>query len=262
MDILPGMKFNTTKSGECVVLEKHPGNKLLIKFQDDTGFTKIVSKSDLVRGKVKNPYQKLHYGLGYFGEGPFKSRNDGCRTKEYDTWTCMLQRCYGENRPSHYENCNVAAPWHNFQVFAMWCNKQIGFNEKSWELDKDLLGGVDKHYSPDHCVFLPKELNTFFISKNADQTKGFYKHKKSGKYLVRCGTDYIGLFETEQLAHESYINAKKHKASKLLEKYKDNLDIRVVNKLIKYVENSNEFLEDYCNGLSPMESFLDYEGEE
>ena len=29
-----------------------------------------------------------------------------------------------------------------------------------------------------------------------------------------------------------------------------------------FLENSNEFLEDYCNGLSPMESFLDYEGEE
>ena len=29
-----------------------------------------------------------------------------------------------------------------------------------------------------------------------------------------------------------------------------------------FMENSNEFLEDYCNGLSPMESFLDYEGEE
>ena len=29
-----------------------------------------------------------------------------------------------------------------------------------------------------------------------------------------------------------------------------------------FLENSNEFLEGYCNGLSPMESFLDYEGEE
>ena len=29
-----------------------------------------------------------------------------------------------------------------------------------------------------------------------------------------------------------------------------------------FLENSNEFLEDYCNGLSPMESFLDYEGGE
>lgn len=27
-----------------------------------------------------------------------------------------------------------------------------------------------------------------------------------------------------------------------------------------FLENSNEFLEDYCNGLSPMESYLDYEG--
>ena len=29
-----------------------------------------------------------------------------------------------------------------------------------------------------------------------------------------------------------------------------------------FLENSNEFLDDYCNGLSPMEPFLDYEGEE
>lgn len=27
-----------------------------------------------------------------------------------------------------------------------------------------------------------------------------------------------------------------------------------------FLENSNEFLEDYCDGLSPMESYNDYEG--
>lgn len=29
-----------------------------------------------------------------------------------------------------------------------------------------------------------------------------------------------------------------------------------------FVENSNDFLECYCDGMSPMEAFLDYEGEE
>ncbi len=29
-----------------------------------------------------------------------------------------------------------------------------------------------------------------------------------------------------------------------------------------FVENAGEFMEDYCDGLSPMQSFLDYEGEE
>lgn len=29
-----------------------------------------------------------------------------------------------------------------------------------------------------------------------------------------------------------------------------------------YIENQNEFLECYCDGMSPMEAFLEYEGEE
>lgn len=29
-----------------------------------------------------------------------------------------------------------------------------------------------------------------------------------------------------------------------------------------FVENSAEFMEDYCDGLSPMESYLEFEGEE
>lgn len=32
--------------------------------------------------------------------------------------------------------------------------------------------------------------------------------------------------------------------------------------MIKFVENSAEFIEDYCDGLSPMESYLEFEGEE
>lgn len=29
-----------------------------------------------------------------------------------------------------------------------------------------------------------------------------------------------------------------------------------------FVENANEFMECYCDGYSPMEAFLEYEGEE
>lgn len=42
------------------------------------------------KGVVKNPYHKVVYGVGFIGEGKYKSGANGRNTKQYDLWRAML----------------------------------------------------------------------------------------------------------------------------------------------------------------------------
>jgi len=76
----------------------------------------------------------------------------------------MLQRCYDSDyylRCPTYKDVTVCIDWHDFQVFGDWYDEQ--YKEDGWRLDKDLLGVDEEIYSPETCVFIPKELNNLFI---------------------------------------------------------------------------------------------------
>ena len=74
-------------------------------------------------GALKCPYEPRIYGVGYIGEGPYRSSQDHVHSKIYDVWNHMLQRCYAEiseyKYPS-YIDCFVCDEWLNFQNFASW----------------------------------------------------------------------------------------------------------------------------------------------
>lgn len=112
---------------------------------------------------MKDVYKPTVYGVGYLGLGYHKTSVDGKHTAAYRTWKQMLRRVYGDeaNRPT-YKDTVVAEEWHNFQTFADWFedNKVIG-----WELDKDVKSFLTSEYSPDTCMFLPKEINAALGSK-------------------------------------------------------------------------------------------------
>lgn len=81
----------------------------------------------------------------------------------YSKWMNMLTRCYSEafhrNRPS-YRDCTVCKDWLVFSNFKDWMSRQ------NWDgkvLDKDLVGNGNKIYSPDTCVFVSPELNSFLL---------------------------------------------------------------------------------------------------
>jgi len=74
-------------------------------------------------GNIKNPFYYSVYGKGYFGEGNYKSTINGKSTKQYETWSHMLTRCYDKKyheKQSTYIGCSVYSEWHNFQIFAEW----------------------------------------------------------------------------------------------------------------------------------------------
>jgi len=132
----------------------------------DGRYEETVSYSDLVDGKVKNLYHKSVYDHGYIGVGRHIVTFEGTNTKKYITWKGILRRCYDSDlhriQPT-YKDAMVCDEWHNFQVFGEWYDNQ--YKEDGWRLDKDLLSGNDKVYSPKTCVFIPKELSNFLIRR-------------------------------------------------------------------------------------------------
>ena len=140
-----------------------------------------------------------------------------CTTKSYKLWTHMKDRCtpggyYQKRRPT-YIGCTYSENFHSFQYFAEWCNTQVGYGCKGWQLDKDLLAakGV-KFYSEDMCVFVPGSLN-MFMAGNMTNKSGYAKGVGAarGKFYSQAhnhGKRHLGYFDTEVEAAKAYATAK------------------------------------------------------
>jgi len=165
---------------------------------------------------IRYPFHKSVYGIGYLGIGKYKPKQDGRTTKEYNIWSGMMTRCYNpkyhENKPT-YKNVTVCEEWHNFQNFAKWFEDNY---IDGWEIDKDLLSGDSKIYSPKTCVFIPRGLNGFLANsqiKNKNFT-GVSFHKRVKKWQCRINDASthkiinLGYFDTKEEALERYKEAR------------------------------------------------------
>lgn len=185
-----------------------------------------VNYSCLKGGNLTTPFCKTVVKVGFLGIGEYNPKNN---KKCYIKWKSMLQRCYYNKylltKPS-YNNCIVDSKWHCFQNFAQWYynNYNSKFMEK-WELDKDLLSENNKIYSEETCVFLPPEINQLL-----KQIRKPVKHSK--KFKARFSSTYLGLFDNYNDAQKFIVEQKHKEIKKLVEKYKTELNIRAINKLL------------------------------
>ena len=125
--------------------------------------------SNIKDGKIKNIYHQSVYDVGFFGLGNYSQKTHG---KIYKIWNRILQRCYSEKyhkRHPAYKYATVCKEWHNFQIFAKWCEYNY---IDGYDLDKDLLGG-DKIYSPETCIFIPPALNAFLANNHSTNKSGY-----------------------------------------------------------------------------------------
>jgi hypothetical protein len=92
-----------------VVVEYKNKDDILVQFLEHNN--KVHTRwRDFEYGKVKNPYDKTVYGVGYLGEGRYKSYMNGKETPQYSTWNRMMQRCYSKKlheRLHTYRGCSV-----------------------------------------------------------------------------------------------------------------------------------------------------------
>lgn len=224
---------------------------ILVKFEN--GYFKRTIWDSFVKGEVKNPYDKTIYGVGYLGEGKYKSALNGSKTIQYNTWQNMLERCYNSKfhtkRPS-YRGCTVIDVWHNFQNFAAWFDENYYEVEgQKMHLDKDILIKGNKLYSPDTCVFVPKRMNVLFV-KN-DSTRGNFPigvtyNKKLDKYIGKCSVGggekpkHLGCHSTIEEAFQEYKTFKEKLIKQIAEEYKDGIPEKLYSALLSYEIEIND----------------------
>jgi len=184
---------------------------------------------------------KLAYGVGV-NDGKYPVWLDGRHLKGYNVWRNLLNRCYAsktQGRNPAYLGCQISENFKNYSYFHDWCLTQIGFGQKGFELDKDLLFKGNKLYSEDTCLFLPKELNSLLTSCRA--ARGNLPVGVSvvrGKFRARCHTDnppyHIGYFNTVEEAFNAYKQAKEAFIKSQAEKWKALIDPRAFAALMAY----------------------------
>lgn len=216
-----GKIFPTNRCGDIKIIEKlnHPYRRVI--FLDDTNYECVVDCTNIRNGGVDNPYKPSVCGVGFLGEGEYKSSKNKKHFDNYKVWHDMIKRCYDEkNRHKYptYKNVIVCDEWHNFQNFAKFYEENYPHHIKDvkFELDKDLKqeGVENKIYSPKTTVFLPKRVNSFLASVNGNDYIGVSWKKKNKKWEVGIGSRYIGLFDDKEEARLEYLKARKMESEK------------------------------------------------
>jgi hypothetical protein len=111
------------------------------------------------------------------------------------------------------------------------------------QLDKDLLVRGNKVYSPETCVFVSRQVNLFLIDRG--NNRGEYKigvcwSKRNSKFKAQCRNpytnkqEYLGLFESEEESHQTWLTKKLEHAYTLAA---IQTDVRIVEALIKRYES-------------------------
>ena len=233
---MEGLVFNTNNSGNCVVVNYTNYDDVTVKFVE-TGYETKTRMANLKLGKVKDYLHPSIYGKGILGEG-FKQSDS--QSYSFQLWKNMLKRCYSEvsfKKSPSYEQCLTSETFNHYQQFKTWCNQQLGFGNTGWELDKDILVKGNKVYSEDMCCFVPKEINLLLVKH--DKGRGNYSlgvdyHKSRKQFRARCSDKHLGWFNTEIEAFYVYKEAKEAYIKEVANKWKDQIDPRVYEALMKY----------------------------
>lgn len=222
-----------------MVIEYSDYRNILVQFDDEFKHTTTTDGFSLRDGRLKNPYARLLFGVGYHGVGEYKSKygatSEGyANLTVYQAWVNMLSRCYNQdyiNRAA-YDGCQVNSDWHCYQTFAEWYINELKYT--GWKgrnyLDKDILGDGTV-YSKDTCCIVPMSINANITST----TSGKYPRgviKSGDGFRVAFKTENKPpKFRTEQEAHEEYLRLKHEKIRSLADEYKDYLNPVVYDRL-------------------------------
>ena len=145
IDKYVGKVFNTTKSGDVVVLEVLSKGRCTVKFIS-SGNLKETLIGSMIRGVVRDLEAHNIYKVGIMDIKGYIKRGQP-NPRDYSVWNGMLQRCYNENTREQfkaYSEVYVSEDFKVFSKFKEWHDKQIGSDNEGWQLDKDLLSKGDK----------------------------------------------------------------------------------------------------------------------
>ena len=237
------------------VKEIFNSNKILIEFQDEQKYQKIVTHGDISKRSPFNPSNRVVYGVGYLGS-EIPKITDNYYNKCYSSWHGMMERSFSEKRKSkqpEYKNCYCCEEWYNYSNFKKW------FDENYYEiegermcLDKDILVKNNKLYSPDTCIFVPNFINVLFTKTNkfrGNYPIGVYYKKKLKKYIAQCSEiqsngkksqTHLGVFKTPEDAFSAYKEYKENVIKQVADKYKEVIPNKLYEALYKWEVEIND----------------------
>lgn len=173
--------------------------------------------------------------------------------KIYGLWHAMLNRCYSTSfhkRNPSYIGTIVCDEWLLYSNFKKWC---LDNYIEGYELDKDIIGGNKRIYSPDTCAFIPRAINGTLIepqNKKQNNPLGVYKHKKSNGMINERKKPYeaaikthkmkkakcLGMFVTAEEAHKAWQIAKRDYFIELIEQFKNDVIPEVIQGLQRRID--------------------------
>ena len=238
-----GKILKSKNSGDFKIVKYNNSRNVEIQFIN-TGYGTSAQLEHIKNGNVKDPYVASVHGVGVAGT-KYPITVNGRNTKEYDLWNSMLKRCYSDTyqkKQPTYKGCKVGNNFLHYEYFYEWCHIQVGFNNKDWQLDKDLLVKGNKVYNESTCVFLPKEINSVLTKSTA--TRGEYligvfwsnTHKafKAQVSKSKGKKEHLGSFKTELEAFNAYKQAKESFIKEQANKWKGEIDGRAYEALMSY----------------------------
>ena len=240
-----GDVFKTKSYGDLIVTKYVNSKAVCVKFVV-TGYETTTKASNVIAGSVKDRLLPTVHGIGITGD--IQVNVNGQYLKEYKIWKGVLRRCYSEychnTRPT-YAECSMSKDFQYFPYFMEWCSKQTGFGSlddkgRPFTLDKDILIKGNKLYSEDTCCFVPYEINNSFLKRG--NKRGVYLIgvcKRKDRFIAHLSRGnsiqiFLGSFTTEIEAFNAYKQAKEAHIKSLAEKWKDQIDLRVYEALVKY----------------------------
>lgn len=243
---------NINNFGSKMIIVKYKINKDIDIYFPQYNWTFKSARYDKFKnGSVRCPYEKRVFGVGYIGEGDYKTRENGKTTRVYQTWNNMLIRCYDEKyqekRPT-YKNCFVNEEWHNFQNFAKWYEENYyKVDGERMHLDKDILCKGNRVYSPEICIFVPQTINSLFTkcdNSRGESIIGVSYYKRYNMYQVHCSllnpktgkskNKTLGYYNTQQKAFEVYKYHKEKNIKEVADYYKGLIPQKLYNGLYNY----------------------------
>ena len=168
-----GERGINTFGSEMIIVGYRMNRDIDVYFPEYDWIAKNREYKNFKNDKIKCPYERRVFGVGYIGEGKYKTTENGKNTRIYSTWHDMLRRCYSEKvheRNPTYIDCEVCEEWYDFQAFAEWYEKNYYEIEgEIMHLDKDILHKGNKIYSKETCIFVPEKINILFVKNNKNR---------------------------------------------------------------------------------------------
>lgn len=176
--------------------------------------------SCLMCRKIKKEVYCMRYGVGYHSKASkrYGDTNDKC----YLTWRNMLKRCYStEAKYKNYRELGITVcdEWLDFSVFEKWFDRNYyEVQGEEMQLDKDILNHGNTMYSPENCIFVPRNINALFIksqNRRGNLPIGVSYSERYKCYMSYCSVygknihgrhkDIISAFERYKQIKEDYI---------------------------------------------------------